>query len=118
MFGREAAKLLNYVECFPGGFRKGTIMAKACIDVGIEGFPTWVINGQVINPIIDYSIFSIYILMQNLAIGTCCCKNLFKIDILCSHKAWRFLQVLSGEKDFTELAQESGFELNESSPPP
>ncbi|BFG39372.1 thiol-disulfide oxidoreductase LTO1 [Prunus yedoensis var. nudiflora] len=72
MFGREAAKLLNYVECFPGGFRKGTIMAKACIDVGIEGFPTWVINGQ----------------------------------------------VLSGEKDFTELAQESGFELNESSPPP
>ncbi|XP_008241994.1 PREDICTED: thiol-disulfide oxidoreductase LTO1 [Prunus mume] len=72
MFGREAAKLLNYVECFPGGFRKGTIMDKACIDVGIEGFPTWVINGQ----------------------------------------------VLSGEKDFTELAQESGFELNESSPPP
>lgn len=70
MFGREAAKLLNYVECFPGGFRKGTIMEKACIDVGIEGFPTWVINGQVMNPIIDTiqyfhlaSLF-IYILVQ------------------------------------------------------
>ncbi|CAN6563432.1 unnamed protein product [Malus baccata var. baccata] len=46
MFGSEAAKLLNYVECFPGGFRKGTIMQKECFDVGIEGFPTWVINGQ------------------------------------------------------------------------
>ncbi|KAM5546908.1 thiol-disulfide oxidoreductase LTO1 [Rosa sericea] len=67
MFGREAAKELNYVECFPGGFRKGTIMAKACIDAKLEGFPTWVINGQ----------------------------------------------VLSGEKDLLELAEASGFELNE-----
>ncbi|KAM1062513.1 hypothetical protein EV2_027590 [Malus domestica] len=67
MFGSEAAKLLNYVECFPGGFRKGTIMQKECFDVGIEGFPTWVINGQ----------------------------------------------VLSGEKELMELAQESGFDLKE-----
>ncbi|XP_062010779.1 thiol-disulfide oxidoreductase LTO1 [Rosa rugosa] len=67
MFGHEAAKELNYVECFPGGFRKGTIMAKACIDAKLEGFPTWVINGQ----------------------------------------------VLSGEKDLLELAEASGFELNE-----
>ena len=51
MFGREAAKELNYVECFPGGYRKGTIMAKECIDAKLEGFPTWVINGQVISPI-------------------------------------------------------------------
>lgn len=50
MFGREAAKELNYVECFPGGYRKGTIMAKECIDARLEGFPTWVINGQVTNP--------------------------------------------------------------------
>lgn len=49
MFGREAAKELNYVECFPGGYRKGTIMAKECIDAKLEGFPTWVINGQVIS---------------------------------------------------------------------
>ncbi|XP_048431238.1 thiol-disulfide oxidoreductase LTO1 isoform X1 [Pyrus x bretschneideri] len=67
MFGSEAAKLLNYVECFPGGFRKGTIMQKECFDVQIEGFPTWVINGQ----------------------------------------------VLSGEKELMELAQESGFDLKE-----
>lgn len=58
MFGSEAAKLLNYVECFPGGFRKGTIMQKECFDVGIEGFPTWVINGQVINLLMDDSLSS------------------------------------------------------------
>lgn len=49
MFKSEAAKILNYVECFPDGFRKGTIMEKACLDVNIEGFPTWVINGKVMN---------------------------------------------------------------------
>uniref|UniRef100_A0A5B7C3V3 Putative thiol-disulfide oxidoreductase LTO1 n=1 Tax=Davidia involucrata TaxID=16924 RepID=A0A5B7C3V3_DAVIN len=48
-FGREAAKLLDYVECFPNGYRKGTKIAKACADVGIEGFPTWVINGEVLS---------------------------------------------------------------------
>ncbi|KAF5178853.1 Thiol-disulfide oxidoreductase lto1 [Thalictrum thalictroides] len=63
MFGYEAAKILDYVECFPEGVFKGTKMDKACSAVGIEGFPTWVINGQ----------------------------------------------VLSGEKDFTELAKISGF---------
>lgn len=47
MFGREAAKILPYVECFPEGVFKGTKMDKACSDVGIEGFPTWVINGEV-----------------------------------------------------------------------
>ncbi|XP_042478668.1 thiol-disulfide oxidoreductase LTO1 [Macadamia integrifolia] len=46
MFGREAAKVLDYVECFPDGYRRGTKIAKACADAGIEGFPTWVINGQ------------------------------------------------------------------------
>ena len=50
MFGSEAAKLLNYVECFPSGFKKGTKMEKECADVGIEGFPTWVINGKVCQP--------------------------------------------------------------------
>ncbi|KAL3525216.1 hypothetical protein ACH5RR_013588 [Cinchona calisaya] len=67
MFGREAADILDYVECFPDGYRKGTQMAKACTDVKIEGFPTWVINGE----------------------------------------------VSSGELDFSELAQASGFELGD-----
>lgn len=47
MFGREAAKWLDYVECFPDGYKTGIKIAKACSDVKIEGFPTWVINGQV-----------------------------------------------------------------------
>lgn len=47
MFGREAAKLLDYVECFPNGYRKGIKMDKACSAARIEGFPTWVINGEV-----------------------------------------------------------------------
>lgn len=47
MFGREAAKLLNYVECFPDGLKKGTYMANACQEAKLEGFPTWVINGEV-----------------------------------------------------------------------
>lgn len=49
MFGQEAAKQLDYVECFPNGYKKGTKIAKACADAKIEGFPTWVINGQVRN---------------------------------------------------------------------
>ncbi|KAK9990067.1 hypothetical protein SO802_025052 [Lithocarpus litseifolius] len=49
MFGLEAAKLLDYVECFPDGYRKGTQMAKSCTDAKIEGFPMWVINGQVLS---------------------------------------------------------------------
>lgn len=50
MFGQEAVKLLDYVECFPDGYRKGTKIAKACADAKIEGFPTWLINGQVRTP--------------------------------------------------------------------
>lgn len=49
MFGREAAKLLDYVECFPDGYRKGIKIAKACANAGIEGFPMWVINDQVLS---------------------------------------------------------------------
>jgi len=47
MFGREAAKELDYVECFPEGYRTGTKMIKACTDAKLDGFPTWIINGQV-----------------------------------------------------------------------
>uniref|UniRef100_A0A6N2N436 Vitamin K epoxide reductase domain-containing protein n=1 Tax=Salix viminalis TaxID=40686 RepID=A0A6N2N436_SALVM len=49
IFGKEATELLNYVECFPDGFRKGSKMIKACADAKLEGFPTWVINGQVLS---------------------------------------------------------------------
>lgn len=49
MFGREASKLLDYVECFPNGYKKGTKIDKACFEAGIEGFPTWVINGEVLS---------------------------------------------------------------------
>ncbi|KAK3029141.1 hypothetical protein RJ639_039696 [Escallonia herrerae] len=49
MFGHEASKLLDYVECFPDGYKNGTKIAKACAGVGIEGFPTWVINGEVLS---------------------------------------------------------------------
>ncbi|GFP89935.1 thiol-disulfide oxidoreductase lto1 [Phtheirospermum japonicum] len=49
MFGREAAKMLDYVECFPDGVSKGAKMAQVCSDVKLEGFPTWTINGQVLS---------------------------------------------------------------------
>ncbi|KAG8373609.1 hypothetical protein BUALT_Bualt11G0042100 [Buddleja alternifolia] len=49
IFGREAAKLLDYVECFPDGVMKGTKMSQACVDAKLEGFPTWIINGQVLS---------------------------------------------------------------------
>ncbi|GLJ49975.1 hypothetical protein SUGI_1062890 [Cryptomeria japonica] len=49
MFGAEAAKILDYVECYPTGYRKGVQIAKACKDANIQGFPTWVINGQVLS---------------------------------------------------------------------
>ncbi|KAJ8432130.1 hypothetical protein Cgig2_027712 [Carnegiea gigantea] len=47
MFGREAAKLLDYVECFPNGYKKGVVIAPECSVAGVEGFPTWVIKGEV-----------------------------------------------------------------------
>ncbi|GAB2282489.1 ribosome biosynthesis protein lto1 [Dionaea muscipula] len=49
IFGREAAELLDYVECFPDGYRKGVKIAKVCANAGIDGFPTWVIDGQVLS---------------------------------------------------------------------
>ncbi|KAJ0967915.1 hypothetical protein J5N97_024832 [Dioscorea zingiberensis] len=46
MFGREAAKILDYIECFPDGVGKGRKMAMECTVAGIEGFPTWIINDK------------------------------------------------------------------------
>uniref|UniRef100_A0A1D1YIB1 ATP-dependent zinc metalloprotease FTSH 1, chloroplastic n=1 Tax=Anthurium amnicola TaxID=1678845 RepID=A0A1D1YIB1_9ARAE len=49
MFGREAMKIVDYVECFPDGFGRGRKMVKVCTDAGIEGFPTWLIRNQVLS---------------------------------------------------------------------
>jgi glutaredoxin len=43
MFGKEAAKTLKVVECAPTGQNNE---AKLCQSKGIEGFPTWEINGE------------------------------------------------------------------------
>eukprot|EP00249_Psilotum_nudum_P017191 c26201_g1_i2 orf=520-1581(-) len=47
MFGREALGYLEYVECYPEGYRQGVKMATACYEANIQGFPTWIINGKV-----------------------------------------------------------------------
>ncbi|XP_024536881.1 thiol-disulfide oxidoreductase LTO1 [Selaginella moellendorffii] len=44
--GKEAMKILEYVECFPDGYRKNVKTAKACEAAKIEGFPTWIIKGE------------------------------------------------------------------------
>ncbi|XP_057784130.1 thiol-disulfide oxidoreductase LTO1-like isoform X2 [Salvia miltiorrhiza] len=49
IFGREAAKLLDYIECYPDGVRAGTKMAEACYGVNLKYFPSWEINGQVLS---------------------------------------------------------------------
>ncbi|XP_020596540.1 thiol-disulfide oxidoreductase LTO1 isoform X2 [Phalaenopsis equestris] len=49
MFGREAAKILDYIECFPEGVGKGRKMAQECTLTGLEGFPTWIIKGKVLS---------------------------------------------------------------------
>lgn len=59
MFGKEASDILDYVECFPDGYRKGTKIAKVCADAKIEGFPTWVINDQV-SKVVMHLCFSIF----------------------------------------------------------
>lgn len=49
MFGREAGKILDYIECFPDGVGKGRKMAQECTLAGLEGFPTWIIKGKVLS---------------------------------------------------------------------
>jgi uncharacterized membrane protein len=43
LFGKEAEKELNYVECDPQGNNPQT---QACKDAGVKGFPSWNIKGQ------------------------------------------------------------------------
>ncbi|KAK8945478.1 hypothetical protein KSP40_PGU013240 [Platanthera guangdongensis] len=49
MFGVEAAKIIDYIECFPDGAGKGRKMALECTLAGLEGFPTWVVKGKVLS---------------------------------------------------------------------
>jgi uncharacterized membrane protein len=43
LFGASAGRL-PYIECSPGG--QGTPQSSSCSAVGIQRYPTWVINGQ------------------------------------------------------------------------
>ena len=45
LFGKEAYKELNVVECASDGINSQT---QLCIDKKIKGFPTWEINGKLI----------------------------------------------------------------------
>ncbi len=45
LFGKEAYKELNVVECARDGINSQT---QLCIDKQIKGFPTWEINGKLI----------------------------------------------------------------------
>ena len=45
LFGRQAYKELNVVECARDGKNSQT---QLCIDKKIEGFPSWEINGKII----------------------------------------------------------------------
>ena len=45
LFGKQAYKELNVVECAKDGMNSQT---QLCIDKKIQGFPSWEINGQII----------------------------------------------------------------------
>ena len=45
LFGKQAYKELNVVECARDGINSQT---QLCIDKKIQGFPTWEINGRLI----------------------------------------------------------------------
>ncbi|CAM6097051.1 unnamed protein product [Calypogeia fissa] len=49
MLGREAMKYVDYVECYPEGYKKGVPIAKPCDEANIQGFPTWIIKGQILS---------------------------------------------------------------------
>jgi len=45
LFGKQAYKELNVIECAKDGINSQT---KLCVDKNIEGFPSWEINGKII----------------------------------------------------------------------
>ena len=44
--GRQAMAVVEYVECFPDGWRKGEPLAPACAAADVKGFPWWEIAGE------------------------------------------------------------------------
>jgi uncharacterized membrane protein len=44
LFGEEAFKEIDYIECAPEGKNP---QSQACIDAGIQSFPTWEIKGKI-----------------------------------------------------------------------
>lgn len=46
LFGQEAFSKIEYVECSPNG--PGAAPAPTCLERGIQGYPTWEINGQLL----------------------------------------------------------------------
>ncbi len=44
LFGPVFYDAVPYVECSPNG--RGTPPAQACVEVGIQSYPTWIINGE------------------------------------------------------------------------
>ena len=46
VLGREAFAAIDYVECWPDGWKKGGDSAPACTAAGLKGYPTWVIRGE------------------------------------------------------------------------
>ncbi|MGF1538361.1 MAG: vitamin K epoxide reductase family protein [Elainellaceae cyanobacterium] len=49
LFGREAFDYINYVECAPDGYNA---QPQLCRDAGIQGFPSWEINGELYSGVI------------------------------------------------------------------
>jgi len=47
-FGAQAMSDFPYVECYPDGWKKGVKVVDACDAAGVRAFPTWVINGKVV----------------------------------------------------------------------
>ncbi|GFH15452.1 VKc domain-containing protein [Haematococcus lacustris] len=47
-FGSAAMADFPYVECYPEGWQRGAQVAPACEAAGVRAFPTWVINGRLL----------------------------------------------------------------------
>jgi uncharacterized membrane protein len=47
-FGQKAMPDFPYVECFPNGWRRGEKIAEVCETAGVRAFPTWIINGRIV----------------------------------------------------------------------
>ncbi|VAI24718.1 unnamed protein product [Triticum turgidum subsp. durum] len=111
LFGREAMEILDYVECFPNGAGKGKKMANECVATGLEGFPTWVINGKLHAS--SFSFPHMMLSVTTLRHGLPMLPKMMKaLCFLCVHELTMYLpstQLLSGDQELSVLAEESGF---------